>query len=285
MNKLQGSMLCCAVLAISGCQGFPMHFGMQKNVEAAAPDMSSYFAQRLNDGRRHLGADRPGAAVDAFRQASYHPDFAGEAYNGMAIAYDRLGRYDLAERFFTQAVQAAPEDERFARNAARFDTSMLARTRSATPVQYADTDAAPAATELNSNLAAIAEELDAQAGAMPEERLQRVSAREVRIASRDDWASRAHASAPSRPAVMHIGSSTRLADLGPPVQEPQYPVRIALTSVPVARTTISERRLQETPASRFIDEAGAAVRVRVSGNLVPRDRAIYPITLALDTPG
>ncbi|KLI64405.1 tetratricopeptide repeat protein [Aurantiacibacter marinus] len=285
MNKIQGSMLCCAIVALSGCQSFPMHFGMQDRAEASVPDMSSYFAQRLNDGRRHLSAQRPGAAVDAFRQASYHPDFAGEAYNGMAIAFDQMGRYDLAERFFAQAMEAAPEDERFARNAARFDTTMLARTRTEVPVQFANKSATPAATEITATLSAIAEELDAELdaelGAMPEERMQRVSTREVRIASREDWTSRAQVSAAARPAVMHIGSGRSLAERGPAAEEAQYPVRIALTAVPIAR----QSNTAETASSRFVGSNGDAVRVRVSGNLIARDRPIYPISLALDSPG
>jgi len=256
---------------------------MQHDVDAATADMSSYFAQRLNDGRRHLSAERPAAALTAFRQASYHPDFAGDAYNGMAIAYDRMGRYDLAERFFAQAMEAAPEDHRFARNAARFETSMLARRATSSPVELASVDTDSTETELAEVLPQIAEALDAEVGPAPAERMQRVSSREVSIASRDDWTTRLESNAAARPAVLHIGD-TALAQLGPHLEEPQYPVRISLASVPVSRAASPAQVAPQAPGSRFAEDDGS-VRVRVSGTLIPPQRAAYPVTLTFDPPG
>lgn len=112
-----------AALVLSGCQSV---FGSSTAArgEAQNIDMSDYFESRLAVGRHYLEKGLTTQAVVAFRQASYDPRFAGEAYNGMAVAYDRLGRTDLAHRYFTMAVAAAPGDNRFSRNLARLEGQM-----------------------------------------------------------------------------------------------------------------------------------------------------------------
>jgi hypothetical protein len=284
MNKmLTGPALILALMATSGCQSFPFNFGLRDPAPAAQPDMSSYFAQRIEDGRRHLAANRPAAAINAFRQASYHPDQAGAAYNGMAIAYDRMGRHDLAERFFAQALQADPDDARFARNAARFEATMLARRGADEAVELAAAPS-PASDDAPAEVAFVqaAAALDAQAAPAPEGRMQRVSAQEVRIASRDDWTTRVASHDSARPAVLHIGprpdDAPVLADAAP-----EYPVRIALASVPVVRGEIVAGNFVPHAASRFADAQGS-VRVRVSGALRSPDRPAYPVTVRLNPP-
>lgn len=282
MTKVKITALCIPLIALAGCQSFPFHFGAQDRATATTPDMTSYFAQRLHDGKRHLEAYRLAAAIDAFRQSSYHPDYAGEAFNGMAIAYDRLGRYDLAESYFNRAVEAAPEDPRFARNASRFETRMLAR-RGATPDPVLDQSQPQVElAEADLQMERIAEVVEAELGAAPTPRMQRVSAREVTLASRDDWSARVATEGPSRPAVVHVGRATidsqRLAAAGP---SPRYPVYFALTDIPNRRTpTEIAQRPQGSPFSTGDGE----VRVRVSGKLRPQDRPVYPISFRLDPP-
>ncbi|WP_156500365.1 tetratricopeptide repeat protein [Croceicoccus bisphenolivorans] len=111
--------LVLAATSLGGCQSI---FGSgTASADLNDIDMTDYFQQRLTMGKLHLQGGRPTRAIVAFRQASYDPRFAGEAFNGMAIAYDRIGRADLAARYFAQAVEAAPGDERFARNLARLE--------------------------------------------------------------------------------------------------------------------------------------------------------------------
>lgn len=115
--NVAGLVLVAATLG--GCQSV---FGSNSAaVDPASIDMGDYFESRLAMGKVHLEANRPARAVTAFRQASYDPRYAAEAFNGMAIAYDRIGRPDLAQRYFARAVAAAPQDERFARNLARLE--------------------------------------------------------------------------------------------------------------------------------------------------------------------
>ncbi|MDR7102641.1 tetratricopeptide repeat protein [Croceicoccus sp. BE223] len=150
---LGGLML--AATSLSGCQVFGG--GKEASLSAQDFDMSEYFERRLATGRAELKAGRPTQAVVAFRQASYDPRYAGEAYNGMAIAYAQIGRDDLAASFFARAVAAAPEDERFARNLARLEGRGLMPTLpDAAPVEMAVNDPALPTASLADAVAPVA---------------------------------------------------------------------------------------------------------------------------------
>src|SRR3546814_7754482 len=58
--------------------------------------------------------------------AALNPDAAPEAYNGLGVAYARLGRADLAERYFKMALSMEGTNPRFAANLERFYNSPLA---------------------------------------------------------------------------------------------------------------------------------------------------------------
>jgi len=61
-------------------------------------------------GRREFAGGRfAEAAADFSREARLAPDDLG-AKNGMAAAYDRLGRFDLADGLYEQCLMAAPND-------------------------------------------------------------------------------------------------------------------------------------------------------------------------------
>ena len=241
--------LAFTVIALGGCQLFSGNQSSSLRASAAQPEVASYFAQLLQEGRMHLRANRPGAAIVAFRRASYDPASTAEAYNGLAIAYDRLGRYDVAEKFFARAVEADPTDERFARNASRFERVMLARQERAAATQFAK-----AAPELGD--APINPQYSSGS------RLQRVSAREVHIAARDYTRAEDSKSAQPETRVLapHSGG---------------YPLRLALSS---------DRKSVELTPERSAQAGSKAVNapaVRATGQIVPRTTAVYPIRVAL----
>ena len=72
-------------------------------------------------GKRALADGQYGAAVAALRLARLDPGCAAEATNGLGVAYAQLGRDDLAERYFREAVAMDPQDRRFTANLARFE--------------------------------------------------------------------------------------------------------------------------------------------------------------------
>lgn len=116
--------LAVIVAMLPGCMGSGL--SRYKGVQSAKLDLSDYYAQRLADGQVHLKAGQPTRAIEAFRQASYSAAHAPSAYNGMAVAYARIGREDVARKLFHRAIALAPTDARFARNLARLDSGTLA---------------------------------------------------------------------------------------------------------------------------------------------------------------
>lgn len=133
MRNRKNLLLMVAVTAIvTGC-GSPLSrvrpvAGVSEQLMAAPvnPDLA--------EGRRALADGRYVAAVAALRLARLDPDCAAEAANGMGVAYALLGRTDLAERYFREAVARDPQDRRFSGNLARLEqarTVQLARRQEA----------------------------------------------------------------------------------------------------------------------------------------------------------
>lgn len=81
--------------------------------ELAAP------ARELQEGKRLLAEGSYALAISAFHSARLDPGLAGEANNGLGVAYAQMGRADLAARYFTLAVFGDPADTRFRANLAR----------------------------------------------------------------------------------------------------------------------------------------------------------------------
>ncbi len=66
-------------------------------------------ADAYAEGKRRLQAGEVEAALAAFRQAAAeHPESA-DALNGLAVAWDRLGRPDLARLYYEAALTRAPD--------------------------------------------------------------------------------------------------------------------------------------------------------------------------------
>lgn len=116
-NRLLGNALllgCAAALGACQATGAP---GLARNgIERPA-------AGEIELGRAHLAAQRNGLAIEAFNRALVFGEPAAPAFNGLGVAYARLGRADLAYRFFTQASAADPANPLYARNLATLTQS------------------------------------------------------------------------------------------------------------------------------------------------------------------
>jgi hypothetical protein len=77
----------------------------------------------LETGKTQLGAGLNSMALESFRGALRQSPDSAEAYNGLAIAYDRIGRADLAQRYFETAIAKAPQDARYRSNLAQLFTN------------------------------------------------------------------------------------------------------------------------------------------------------------------
>lgn len=121
----------CAAMAIatalSGCQsgGLPgWSFKSHSRPALEAPRVD--HAAILDEGRSHLRAGNLSAAAASFRMALRSEAQAAEASNGLAVVYARIGRPDLADRYFRAALAIEPESQRFAANLLRLQSRVLA---------------------------------------------------------------------------------------------------------------------------------------------------------------
>jgi tetratricopeptide (TPR) repeat protein len=241
-------MLASGSTMLGGCQVFHSAFAAKPaGPKTASVDLSSYFAERLETGRRDLQANRPAQAITAFRQASYDPASAGSAFNGMAIAYSQMGRDDLARRYFTAAMQADPNDGRFARNLARLDQGVP----SVVPERaFAQID--PEGAEAIAPVAAAIPETSRRTHREPAALgLTRVSPREVTLPSRESGSAArpTEIRAPARAEATATAFGRVTVD-GRSLRNPRsdYPVRLALTDVPRRAAPSYPVRIELPPA-------------------------------------
>jgi hypothetical protein len=180
-------------LTLGGCQmlgiGGSRMASVPQATERAEP--MDFGAEQIAEGRKALTDGHIPQAIDSFMLAKSFQAHAPAAYNGLAVAYSRLGREDLAERFFLTAVALAPDDERFRTNLALFyvrsgiprqtaPAMALAPAQpdvAAAPAQVA-VAAAPAVLRAAPVVRSLGGGVTVQA---PASRLQRVSAGEVTI--------------------------------------------------------------------------------------------------------
>jgi hypothetical protein len=115
MKRLTTSCLMLATLAsVTACTTNSKQAEVRPLPNSAA--MGGPAAAR---GRELFARGDYALALEAFRrEAREHPDSA-EGYNGIAAAYDMIGRYDLSERYYQMALAHAPMDGRIYRNMAR----------------------------------------------------------------------------------------------------------------------------------------------------------------------
>lgn len=102
-------------------------------------------------GKRHLAAGKLGLAVEQFRAAVAKDRGAVAALNALASCYDRLGRFDLADRYYDQALALAPTDVQTLNNIGVSNLMRGRPARAATMLELAR-KAAPDDAQIAANL-------------------------------------------------------------------------------------------------------------------------------------
>ncbi|HKX78252.1 MAG TPA: hypothetical protein VJM34_07025 [Novosphingobium sp.] len=228
---MHGSRIAAAALvaltpALGACQsifGGQTAFGESPPARADQPVLTAiepgdvYAAAQIAEGRTALDTGQPGLAIAAFRNAKQFPSHTGESANGLAIAYSRLGRADLAERYFQQAVAFAPADARFAANLQRFYAS---RTKELPRAAAASGQPASGLRASNA-IQVISRGQTILTVSQPASRMVRVSAKEVRVGAGG-----------STPAVAQpLSRSTAVSAAARSVKPAtNYPIRVTLSS-------------------------------------------------------
>lgn len=195
MSSKTGTRIACVVLmamSLSGCGRALEFFGLRHDakpeVQVRTADADSAVAA-VAEGRAHLAAGRTGQAIEEFQKALAAGDEIGPAANGMGVAYVRLGQFEQAHRFFSEALAVDPKNAMYQANMARLMRSNLLAER-----HEADFAAQVAARTLTGahdiqaqaavpEVAAVAEPSNQSARAASGTRLQRISRGEVMIRS------------------------------------------------------------------------------------------------------
>ena len=222
-----GASVMVMALMLGGCQALGLggrHMARTSVDAELAANPVDMGAAHLEAGRRALAAGNTVDAIDAFMRAKASPEHMPAAYNGLAVAYSRLGRTDLSERFFLTAVALAPEQDRYRANLALFYTRN-GQPKIAEPTLAIAPAAAPAMTQVAAAPAPAPVVRALGAGVTvqtPATRLQRISRGEVAIRSGGPTAPVVKTASVTRRPVIEVGGSRTQA----------YPVRVTLADAP-----------------------------------------------------
>ena len=250
MRKAPATIVILALLTpvLGGCQSFigrALGLSKDKSEEQQAAKETDYAEAQMALGRAGLDSGEFGQAIVAFRNARTYPEHSAGATNGLAVAYLQLGRPDLAERFFKEAIALDPGNRKYQANLNRFYEAVpqvaVKATREEAPAlagltmqpQIAAPQAAPQAMANVSQISSVSFEQTTG-------RMQRVSASEVVIGA----APAAIAAAPGE----RRRAATAAAAPAAVVQDrrrrnPAYPVRVGIAAAPVAKAAAYPVRL------------------------------------------
>jgi tetratricopeptide (TPR) repeat protein len=141
------------LVSLGGCQ-FLGQLNLARSgskSEQQANKATRAIPSSLTEGREHLRANRNGLAIDAFNLALVRGEDPAAAYNGLGVAYARVGRNDLAYRFFKKANASDPENPVYASNLIRlvdspaFALNQIDRAPAAPPAPKAERPVAASA--------------------------------------------------------------------------------------------------------------------------------------------
>jgi len=198
--------LVAAAVSLGGCQSFPLTSWMFKKdrpAREADPQLAGNSAGALEEGAAFLRAGELSAAVASFRIAQLDRSTRADASNGLGVAYAKLGRLDLAERYFQAAILSDPDNTRYAANLLRLQQQVMLARRASAGEGLAAAGAAPVPQARPASEALLAGTVD------------RVSRGEVRVSTRPELG--------NAPAMMVAYADTPADGAAPKSAEPTAP--------------------------------------------------------------
>lgn len=122
---LKIGMVCAGGLFLSGCSmlgiGGNQSAGLQLDRQTDLATAETVAEIHLDVGRENLRQGNLATAARYLREAQSHPLTRAEASNALGVVYIRLGRLDVAQRYFADAVEHDPENARYLTNLARIE--------------------------------------------------------------------------------------------------------------------------------------------------------------------
>jgi hypothetical protein len=190
----------CASIMVAGCAA-QQSAGPQFRISSSTAAMTD-GASMLQRGRAHLDAGLDALAIESFRaEIRVNPESA-DAYNGLAVAYGRIGRDDLAKRYFETALAKDPSNVRAQTNLAKLtgDVAPDIQLVMATPLPSGAIETVSiAATFDESTVGHILDNLESPVLALAEMPLpDRVHAQPTEVLARQGVLSTRFATAPAR---------------------------------------------------------------------------------------
>jgi tetratricopeptide (TPR) repeat protein len=208
------------------------------NTAALAARASAEGAEAaLAEGRAYLATNNAVQAISAFRLALAADASSVAALNGLGIAYDRLGRSDLARRHFEMALAIEPDAGDIAYNLG-WSLHLASDDRGAVPwLQRASgSDDGRAAAAARRVLALIAARLEAEASGavrLPATGADPLADQPIRVASaRIDMASTGEAVLVLPGSVPHPAASRPVLALSVPVEQVITAAALPLAATP-----------------------------------------------------
>lgn len=135
---------------LSGCSLFGGHQTSSLNAESHAELATAQeIAEiQLEVGRENLAEGNLATAARYLQGARMHPTTRADATNALGVVYVRLGRLDVASRYFSEALEIEPGNARFATNLARLEGDIsFARARAREAQGEAGTEVALASLQ------------------------------------------------------------------------------------------------------------------------------------------
>ena len=117
-RNLPKSLALISMFALGGCQFFGnLHLtGKSRDKQQASELAAGTYGPATQQGRDYLRSNLTGMAIDAFNRGLATGEDPAAAYNGLGVSYARLGRTDLAYRFFKKAVLSDPANPAYVHN-------------------------------------------------------------------------------------------------------------------------------------------------------------------------
>jgi len=177
---VRAAVLIALSLPLGACNSFlGIHFA--RHTPRAVPPAAAVPAQAAQSataiGRQQLADGQTGLAIESFQRALASGEEVAPALNGMGVAYARLERFDLAQRYFEQAIASDPANPRYADNLTRLTRSPVFAMLQARQI------ARTAALQIDAPAALGTRPAQTAVSATATGKMQRVSRGEVRIAT------------------------------------------------------------------------------------------------------
>jgi hypothetical protein len=113
----QCALASCASVLVAGCAAH-QQFAPEYRLSSTAPAEVT-GASMMQRGRAQLDAGLDALAIESFRGEIRQNPESADAYNGLAVAYGRIGRNDLAQRYFETALAKDPSNAKAQSNLAQ----------------------------------------------------------------------------------------------------------------------------------------------------------------------